>query len=116
MRPKASPSSWSANIEWERLTGMFPGAVDCFPQIPASVPILVVQLSDGRKGYVHLDGSLAIDPGPSCPGPVENHLSAYFAWDVLPLEVAIIPLKFVFRHRARRKELSGPSVALSAVR
>ena len=52
-----------------------------------------------------MDVSLAIDPAPSCPGPVENHLSAYFAWDVLPLEVAIIPLKFVaviaFRHRLK---------------
>jgi hypothetical protein len=78
-----------------RLTGMLPGSVNCFPQIFASVPILVVQLSSRRDRYVHLNGSLAIDPAPSYPGPVENHLSAHFARDVLPLEVAVVPLGLV---------------------
>jgi hypothetical protein len=94
---------------------MLPGSVERFPQIPASVPVLVVQFSGGRKGYVHLNGGLAIDPGPSCPGPVENHLSAHFARYVLPLEGDTLSILRVIRNLSLRPQLFQRSEVPSTV-
>ena len=77
-------------------------AIVFFPQVPATIPVVVVHCSGSLVGDIRYHPGSAAHPSTAFHASVQDHLPAYLARDVLPLEVGVIPLEFVILSHALR--------------